>query len=413
MGRKIERLSAIEVAKLKQPGYHADGAGLYLQVSPAGTKSWLLRFTLRGKAREMGLGPLHTVSLAEARQKARAARQQLLEGVDPLAAREAARQAEALEQGRSMSFDACAAAYVRAHRDDWRSAKHAAQWASSLTTYASPVLGALSVAAIDTPHIVRALEPIWTEKNETASRLRGRIEAVLDWAVVAKLRPAGENPARWRGHLEHLLAARKNLRKVEHHAALPWREIGAFMGDLRGREGISARALEFAILTAARSGEVRGATWAEIDMAAKLWTVPEGRMKAGKEHRIPLSKQAVELLSALPHVGDLVFPGSKMEKPLSDMSLTAVLRRMDRGDLTAHGFRSTFRDWAAESAVGHSFGREAAEHALAHKLPDKVEAAYRRSDLLDRRAGLMQAWADYCSMPSASATVVPLRAAAG
>jgi integrase len=411
MGRKIERLSAIEVAKLKQPGYHADGAGLYLQVSPAGTKSWLLRFTLRGKAREMGLGPLHTVSLAEARQKARAARQQLLEGIDPLDARETSRQAEALERGRSMTFDACAQAYVRLRSMKWRSAKHAAQWTSTLTTYASPVFGALPVAAIDAPLIVRVLEPLWLDKPETASRLRGRIEAVLNYAVAAKWRPPGENPARWRGHLEIMLPSRS--RRVEHHAALPWREIGAFMADLRGREGISARALEYAILTAARSGEVRGATWAEIDMAAKLWTVPEGRMKAGKEHRIPLSKQAVELLSALPRVGDLVFPGSKMEKPLSDMSLTAVLRRMERGDLTAHGFRSTFRDWAAESAVGHSFGREAAEHALAHKLPDKVEAAYRRSDLLDRRAGLMQGWADACSTPSTSATVVPLRAAAG
>jgi integrase len=394
MGRTVDKLSALAVARAKEPGYYGDGAGLYLQVSKSGTKSWIFRFTIGGKQREMGLGPLHTISLAQAREKARDCRALLLEGKDPLEARNAAKLGEALDRARAMTFEQCAAAYIAAHRGSWKSVKHAAQWESTLATYAAPVIGSMPVAAVDTALVVKVLEPIWTAKTETATRLRGRIESILDWATVSKFR-IGENPARWRGHLDNLLANPTKVSRVSHHAALPWADVAAFMVDLRGREGIAARAVEFGILTAARSGEVRGATWAEVDLDAALWTVPAERMKGGREHRVPLSTRAVELLTAAPRTGDYIFPGSRAQSPLSDMSLTAVLRRMGRAEITMHGFRSTFRDWCAESA-GNSFPREVCEHALAHSLPDKVEAAYRRGDLIEKRKVLMQVWADYC-----------------
>lgn len=394
MGRTVDKLSAVAVARAKEPGYYGDGAGLYLQVSKSATKSWIFRFTIAGKQREMGLGPLHTIGLAQARDKARDCRALLLEGKDPLEARNAAKLGEALDRARAMTFEQCAAAYIAAHRGSWKSSKHAAQWESTLATYAAPVIGSMPVAAVDTALVVKVLEPIWTEKTETATRLRGRIESILDWATVSKFR-IGENPARWRGHLDNLLANPTKVARVTHHAALPWADVGAFMVELRGREGIAARAVEFGILTAARSGEVRGATWAEIDLAAALWTVPAERMKGGREHRVPLSTRAVALLETAPRTGDFIFPGSRAQSPLSDMSLTAVLRRMGRPEITMHGFRSTFRDWCSES-VGNAFPREVCEHALAHSLPDKVEAAYRRGDLIEKRKVLMQVWADYC-----------------
>ncbi len=406
--RLIEKLTPLGVSRTKRPGYFGDGAGLWLQVSPVGTKSWIFRFTLRGKQREMGLGPLHTVSLSEARAKAKSCRQQLLDGHDPLDVRQAARQAAALEQVRAMTFDQCAAAYIKAHRSGWRNAKHAAQWESTISTYASPVFGELPVAAVDTALVMKALNPIWTEKTETASRLRGRIESILGWATTSGYRQ-GDNPARWRGHLQNLLAAPEKVRKIEHHPALPWQQIGAFMADLRVREGIAARALEFAILCASRSGEVRGMRWHEVE--GKVWTIPAERMKAGREHRVPLSVAAADLLKQMPRLGDYVFPGTKAGSLLSDMSLTAVLRRMGREGITVHGFRSTFRDWCAES-VANSFPREVCEHALAHQLPDKVEAAYRRGDLIEKRSMLMQAWSDYCVRDSFTVDVVPIRGAA-
>lgn len=276
---------------------------------------------------------------------------------------------------------------------------------NTLATYASPLLGALPVAEIDTALVVKVLGPIWETRTETATRVRGRIEKVLDWATVSKYRQ-GENPARWRGHLDKLLANPSKVVKVAHHPALPWRDMGAFMAALRAQEGVAARALEFVILAAARSGEVRGATWEEIDLGAHLWIVPAERMKAKKEHRVPLSRSALALLKKLPREGNLVFPGAREGKALSDMSLTAVLRRMQRTGITVHGFRSTFRDWCAEST---GFPREVCEHALAHSLPDKVEAAYRRGDLLDKRILLMQAWADYCARPATAAKVTPIR----
>jgi integrase len=359
----------------------------------------------------MGLGGAHTVSLAEARAKARECRQKLLDGLDPIEVREAADRAKALERARAMTFDQCAEAYIAAQRHGWRNEKHAAQWTSTLATYCGPVFGQLPVASIDTALVLKVLSPIWTEKTETASRLRGRIESVLGWATTSGHR-TGDNPARWRGHLENLLAAPEKVRKVEHHPALPWTVVGAFMADLRAREGIAARALEFAILTAARSGEVRGMTWAEVDLEARVWTVPAERMKAGREHRVPLSARAVALLEQMPRLDGHVFPGAKVGAPLSDMSLTAVLRRMGHESITVHGFRSTFRDWAAEAT---NFPREVAEHALAHQLPDKVEAAYRRGDLIEKRSLLMQTWADRCAAVETEAAVIPLhgRAAVG
>lgn len=389
----INKLTALGVAKTRPPGYYNDGGGLVLQVSRTGTKSWIFRYTLDGKRHEMGLGSCTVVELARARELARACRQLIFEGTDPLAARRSAVAARAADNVRRMTFDDCAAAYIEAHRGGWRNAKHAAQWLSTLSTYASPVIGALPVAEVDTDLVVKVLAPIWNTKNETATRLRGRIESILGWATVSKFRQ-GENPARWRGHLDNLLANPSKVAPVKNHPALPWRETAAFMAELRRREGFSARALEFAILTAARSGEVRGARWEDVDLDARLWTVPAERMKAGKEHRVPLSEASLSLLHGLSRRDGLLFPGQK-NQPLSDMSLSAVLRRMGLTTITVHGFRSTFRDWCAEAA-GNTFTREVCEHALAHSLPDRVEAAYRRGDLLDKRVQLMQAWADYC-----------------
>lgn len=401
MGQHVKKLSAILVANLSSPGYYGDGDGLWLQIARGGSKSWVFRFTLAGKRREMGLGGLSAVSLAIARERARAGRLLLSEGRDPIVERNAARSSDALRRARLKTFDQCAAAYISAHRGSWKSAKHAAQWETSLANYASPVFGALPVSDVDTDLVVRVLRPIWGTKTETAVRLHGRIESILDWATVSKYR-TGDNPARWRGHLENLLADPNKIAPIVNFPALPWCEISAFTAQLHAREGVAARAVEFAILTACRSGEVRGAAWDEIDLEEKVWTVPAARMKAGKENRIPLSTQALVLLQQMPRDGEFVFPGRSAGTILSDMSLTAVLRRMGRGDITVHGFRSTFRDWCAE-AVGNTFARQVCEHALAHSLPNKVEAAYRRGDLLDKRVLLMQAWADYCTQSDLAA----------
>jgi integrase len=394
MSYTINKLSAIKVRSVTRPGMYGDGAGLWLQVSKSGAKSWIFRYDFCGRRREMGLGSCHTVDLALAREKAKQCRLVLLEKRDPIEARDKARAEYVHQQAKRVTFDECASAYISAHRGSWKSAKHAAQWETTLAMYASPVIGALPVADVDTVLVVKVLRPIWTTKTETATRLRGRIESVLDWATTHKFR-RDENPARWRGHLENLLANPNKIAPVKNHPALPWREIGSFMTELRKREGVSARAIEFAILTACRSGEVRGARWSEIDLDAKLWTIPAERMKAGKEHRVPLSSNAVAMLATIERRDGLVFPGRDKDALLSDMSLTSVLRRMGRTDITVHGFRSTFRDWCSEYGK-NAFSREVCEHALAHGLPDKVEAAYRRGDLLDKRMVLMQAWADYC-----------------
>jgi integrase len=395
---------------------YSDGGGLYLQVTGAGAKSWIFRFSLNGRAREMGLGSLSAVSLADARSKAGDCRKLRQEGVDPIESRNAMRQQAALDAARAITFKDAAAAYIAAQRTGWHNAKHAAQWASTLATYAEPIFGSVSVQEIDTGLVLEALEPIWATKPETAGRVRGRIEAILDWAKVRGYRTGENNPARWRGHLDKLLPARSKVRAINHHAALPYNDLPQFIVALRGQEGIAARALEFTILTAARTGETIGARWDEIDLAEKVWVVPAGRMKAGKEHRVPLTPRVLAILEDLKAVrtceDEFVFPGGKRGKPLSNMAMTAVLRRMDRGDITVHGFRSTFRDWAAERT---NFPGEVVEMALAHAVGDKVEAAYRRGDLFDKRRRLMAEWGRYCGAPKAPEAdrVVPLRRANG
>ena len=418
MARQQQRLSALQVSKLTKPGLYGDGGGLTLQITTTGAKSWLLRYMVAGKPFGMGLGPTHTVSLAEARQKALEARKLLIDGINPLAAKKQNQIAAALAAAKMMTFDQCAKAYILAHKAGWKNAKHGDQWTNTLNTYASPVFGHLPVAEIDTGLVVKCLAPIWESKTETASRVRGRIESVLGWATTSGYR-TGENPARWKGHLENLLATISKTSRTKNHPSLPWQHIGAFMSALRAREGVSARAIEFAILTASRSGEVRGARWAEFDMAGKLWTIPAERMKAKREHQVPLSDAALAVLESMPKNCDVVFAGTKGQ-PLSDMSLTAVIRRMN-GDakpvwadangegITVHGFRSTFRMWAAETT---NYPREVAEHALAHQLPNAVERAYQRGSQFAKRVALMAEWAVYCATVQTDAVVKPIRGAA-
>jgi len=409
MPRKAAGLTAAKVRTAK-PGRYGDGNGLYLLVRSADARFWVFRYTMKGRMREIGLGSARTFSLAETRSKAMDLHRKVKVGIDPLAEREMLAAAAA----QAVTFDDVADSYITAHEAGWRNAKHRQQWRNTIDTYAAPIMGKLAVAKIDTGAVMRVLDPIWREKPETASRLRGRIESVLDFAAARGWR-TGENPARWRGHLDNLLPARGKVAKVEHHAALPWQEIGAFIAALQGHEGVSALALRFVILTACRTGEAIGARWSEINMAEALWTVPGERMKAGREHRVPLSDAALDVLR---HAAKLrperrpdapVFPGGKADRPLSSMALLMLLRRMGRSDLTAHGFRSTFRDWCAET-TNHS--REVAEAALAHTLSDKVEAAYRRGDLMDKRRRLMADWAAFCDRPAPAGEVVPIRTAA-
>lgn len=399
-------MTATRVAKTKGPGRYADGNGLWLQVKPSGSRSWLFRYTRNGKARHMGLGPLRDVSLAHARAKAADCRKVLLDDRDPLDERRAARTEAQLADARAMTFRQCAEAYMAAHEATWKNAKHRQQWRSTLATYAHTKFGNLPVAGIDTALVMAVLEPIWTAKPETASRLRGRIEGILNWAKARGYRE-GENPAVWRGHLDQLLPARSKVRKVKHHAALPYSEIPTFMEDLRERLGMGARALEFAILTATRTGEVIGTTWDEID--SDVWTIPADRMKGGREHRVPLSKRALDILKSTPREGDMVFSGARAGAGLSNMALLATLRRMERSDLTTHGFRSTFRDWAAEQTA---YPQEVAEMALAHAIADKTEAAYRRGDLFEKRVRLMRDWCRFCeATPAGTGQVVQIHGA--
>lgn len=396
----MNRLSARAVAALTKPGYHLDGGGLYLQIGRTGSKSWVLCFTLHGRSREMGLGEVAIVSLAEARHKAISCRKLLHDEIDPIEARRLERQGARVVASQAITFDSCSEAYIEAHAAGWRNSKHADQWRNTLKTYASPVLGALPVQAIDTALVMTVLEPIWRSKTETASRVRGRVEAVLDWAAVRQYRQ-GDNPARWRGHLDHLLPQRAKVQKVVHHPALPFDDMNRFMATLQQQGGVAAAGLSFQILTACRTGEIIRARWSEIDEAKRLWVVPAQRMKAGREHRVALSSEALRLLSALRDVrqSDYVFPGQKPEKPLSNMAFLALLKRMGRSDLTVHGFRSSFRDWAAERTA---YPREVVEMALAHTISNKVEAAYRRGDLFEKRIQLMQDWAEHCFESKAS-----------
>lgn len=408
MPKKAPELTDLQVRRLRQPGLHAVGgvAGLHLQVAPGGARTWILRITVGQKRRDMGLGGYPDVTLAMAREKARAARELVGQGIDPILQRKQARSLLVAEQAAAKTFAQCAREYIEAKSPEWSNEKHAQQWTNTLETYAVPTLGPMLVRDIGLPQILTVLEPIWKTKTETATRVRSRLESVLNWATVRGYR-AGDNPARWRGHLEKLLAKPSKVTKVEHHKALDIDAVAGFLSAVRGQSGMGAKALEFAILTAARSGEVRGATWEEIDLQQGIWTVPAGRMKAGKEHRVPLSAPALALLTSLPRVKgtELLFPSSK-KTPLSDMTLTAVLRRM-KVDAVPHGFRSTFKDWASERT---SYPREVVEMALAHAIGDKVEAAYRRGDLFAKRRRLMADWAKFCGTVIKGGTVTPIQA---
>lgn len=404
--RTLQRLTPMQVKRAAAGDFLADGGGLYLQVGPSGAKSWIFRYKRSGRSRDMGLGALHTISLADARDRAQAQRKLLVDGIDPLDARNAARRQQSIQRAKVVTFADCAKAYVDAHQIGWRNPKHIEQWRNTLDTYAAPVLGQLPIDAIDTGLVMQVLDPIWRDKTETATRVRGRMERILSWATVRGHR-SGDNPARWRGHLDQLLPAPSTLQKVDHHAALPYSQIGAFMLDLRAHEGVAARALEYTILKVSRTIEAIGARWPEFDFAEKVWVVPAERMKAGRQHRVPLTADDIKLLKALPRVGDYVFPGASEGRPISNMSMAAVLKRMGRSDITVHGFRSTFRDWAAETTNHPNI---VVEMALAHTIESKVEAAYRRGDLFEKRRRLMADWAKYCySMPVRADNVVSLK----
>jgi integrase len=403
MARAEKKLTARAAATTK-PGRYGDGGGLYLIVSPSGARKWVYRFTRQGKPTEMGLGAGDAVSLSEARERALQARRTLAGGQNPIEARREAAKASAGKP----TFGEIAEVLIEAKASEWRNAKHRAQWAMTLRDYCAPIRSK-PVDEIDTAAVLNVLKPLWTAKPETASRLRGRIEAVLD-AAKAQGHRSGENPAAWRGHLSHLLPKRQKLSRG-HHAAMAYADVPGFVAQLREREALAAMALEFCILTATRSGEVLGARWSEIDLDTKVWTVPAGRMKAARAHRIPLSERALAILETLADVrsGAFVFPGQRKGKPLSNMAMEMVLRRMGVEDATVHGFRSAFRDWAGNET---HFPREVAEAALAHVIGDKAEQAYRRSDALEKRRALMDAWSRHCD-PGNRDNVVKLERASG
>jgi integrase len=418
MPRFVNRLTQAAINNAAK-GMHADGGGLYLHVNERGAKSWIFRYMRDGRAREMGLGSLHTVGLKAARDRAASRRRELLDGIDPLHERETKRRQARLDEARAVTFKQCGDRYIAAHRASWKNPVHAKQWPSTLETYVYPVFGAVPVQAVDVGLVMQVLEPIWTAKPETASRVRGRIESILDYAAARGWREK-ENPARWRGHLDKLLpapskakrAVRRTTGREEHHAALRYAEIAPFLAALRRQPGMAARALEFLILTAARTGEVIGARWEEFDLAAKVWTIPADRMKAGKEHRVPLSEEALAIVAELAkdRRGAFVFAGGVAGRPLSNMAMLQLVKKRMQREITAHGFRSSFRDWAAERT---GFPAEVAEMALAHTVADAVERAYRRGDLFEKRRQLMDSWATFCATrPSAAGgEVVPIRAA--
>lgn len=401
MGKRQTELGAIAVSNIRRRGINFVGGvtGLGLNVTECGSRSWILRYTVKGRRRDMGLGGYPDVTLAQAKEAARVARAKLAQGIDPIADVRAARSKLMADQALALTFSQAATQFIDTHESTWRNAKHVQQWRNTIGTYANPKIGRVLVRDLGLPHVLSVLEPIWATKTETASRLRGRIESILDWAIARGYR-TDSNPARWKGLLDKLLPAPGKIAKPDHHKALPYVDLPAFMTQLSAQKGIGPRALEFTILTACRSGEIRGAVWREFDIENAIWTIPAERMKAGKEHRVPLSDQALAIVIAQRETTfcDYVFPSSHSGKsdeaygsPLSDMTLSAVLRRM-KVPAVPHGFRSTFRDWCAEKT---DYAREVAEMALAHAIGDKVEAAYRRGDLFEKRKQLMQDWANY------------------
>lgn len=403
MPKKAKELSALHIRRLSEPGFYAAGgvAGLHMAVQPSGSKSWILRATVGAKRRDIGLGGYPEISLLAARDLAREARQKIREGLDPIEERKAARERLISSQGSSVNFEAAAKCCIASKRHEFTS-RHAAQWESTLSMYAFPVMGKILVNDIELSHILRVLEPAWLTKTKTMARVRERIERVLAWAIVHGYRK-GDNVARWKGNLDAVLPKPGKVSSVNHYPALPWKDIPAFLPELRKREGIAARALEFLILTATRSGEVRGSAWSEIDMTEKTWTIPAARMKTNREHRVPLSDAAMELLAELPRfIGNPhIFPAPR-GGALADLALSKIMKRM-QVNAVPHGFRSTFRDWAAENTA---YSDNVCEQALAHTIPSAVEAAYRRGDLFEKRITLMADWAAYCQKTPATAEVV-------
>jgi integrase len=390
------KLTTLDVARVTKPGMLGDGDGLYLQVGPGGARSWVYRFMLAGKERYLGLGSANAIPLKRARELAAEARQLRAEGIDPIERRRSERLAVKIASAKVTTFAQAATQYIAAHEVSWKNQKHAAQWTSTLKLYVYPLFGDLPVQEINTGLIMQVLVPIWTSKPETASRVRGRIETILDWATVRQLRQ-GDNPARWRGHIEHLLPAKAKLREPRHFTAMPYSEVPAFMVDLRGRQRVSARCLEFTILTAARTSEAIGARWDEFNLhpGRAVRMIPSNRMKAGVEHRVPLAPRVVELLRELEdrRESEFVFAGMRRGQPISNMSMLKQIAVMGQ-QVTTHGFRSAFTDWAHETT---DFPAIVIDMALAHVVSDKVQAAYRRGDLFDKRRKLMEAWADYCA----------------
>jgi integrase len=391
MPRLLSRLTALKVARAKKPGFYADGGSLYLRVAPGGSKQWVFRYITNGRLHDMGLGPVHTLTLAEARERATEARKLRLDGIDPLTHKRARMAVLRAADARAMTFQQCAEGFIRDNEREWSNAKHRQGWKSTLQRYVYPVLGALPVEAIDTPLVLRVIKPLWARVPATAKRVLGRIENVLGWATVHHYR-RGDNPARWDGLIEHALPSRP---KAEHHAALPYAEIGAFMSRLRANTSVVARCLEFIILTGVRLSEALHATWDEVDLANRLWIIPAARMKTNKEHKVPLSSAALVVLKGMREIrrSDYIFSGEREGRPIGKNMATCLAKEVAGRDITLHGFRSTFRDWAAERTT---FPREVAEMALAHTIPDAVEAAYRRGDLFEKRRKLMEAWAKFC-----------------
>ena len=400
MPKTVNRLTAITVGSLKKPGLYADGAGLYLKVTNSGSRSWVLRYMLKGRPRYLGLGSASKVSLAKARELASRNPSLSHQGVDPIDQRKQELDAARVRYAKAMTFRQCAEALIAIHEPTWKNARHRDDWRNTQKAKAYPKIGEMIIEDIDTEDVLGVLEPIWLKTPETANRLRGRIEMILDWAKARGIRN-GDNPARWRGHLANLLPKPSKVAPVKHLSALPFDELPAFLIDLRSFSSLSAVALEFVILTATRTNETLGATWSEFDLTNKLWIIPAARMKGGREHRLPLSDRAAQIVKELESVkrNDLVFPGTKPGRRLSDMTLLMLLRRMSRSDITVHGFRSTFRDWAAETT---NFPNHVVEMALAHAVEGKVQGAYRRGDLFQKRRKLMDAWSSYCERVSAS-----------
>jgi len=405
MAKQVDKLSALKVKNLQKAGWYPDGKGLYLQVSNAGSKSWVYRYQVNGKEKRHGLGSLLAVSLVRARKAAEHCRQLRSEQIDPIEHKRKLELDKQLKVARAITFKECALAYIESHKAGWRNRKHESQWRNTLDTYAYPVIGHLSVQDIDTSLVMEVIEPIWFTKTETASRIRQRIENILDWAKVRGHR-IGENPALWRGHLEKLLPKRTKVQKVKHHNAMPYTEIPDYFRSLRIIDTLAAKTLAFTILTASRTGEARGALKSEINKKEKLWNIPDDRMKSGRPHRVPLNTECLRILKEAENYqrDSFVFPALTKKKPISDAALLKLLKQT-HPDLTVHGFRSTFRDWCAEMTA---YPRELAESALAHTLKDQTEAAYQRGDMLEKRRKLMDAWSDYCLKGKQSSGVIAI-----